>query len=105
MRGPLIFTMIFYALIGFILNEIPLQSDGTVFISPINLENSILDSVPATDSFITIANQIFTTISVIVLLLTFRLPDTPPLINLLFILPAAFTVSMIAIQFVRGRGV
>lgn len=108
MRAVIIFTLLFYSLIGFFINELPSTpgSENSTLISEkqINEEVRVVASeAPGiADAVVVAGNNLFAVVKTIYLLLSFQLNGVPFLINLLFLIPANITVYMVAVQLARG---
>lgn len=110
MRAVIIFTLLFYSLIGYIITQLPGPegAQGFNIITEEQIESSV--RVKASESTIVsfasatkVATQgFFAVIKTIYLLLSFQLSGVPFLINLLFLVPANITVYMVAVQLARG---
>ena len=110
MRGVIIFTLLFYSVTGFVMSQIPNESDesntNTSFISEeqvLGLQSNSLENPGFFDNLLEVGNQVLSSFNTVGLLLTFQVTSVPFIINLLFLLPANIVIAMIAVQVVRGR--
>jgi len=108
MRAVIIFTLLFYSLVGFIITKLPTpdQAEGFNIITEADIEETVVvkaSEQPSPATAIVVAGlNLFAVIKTIYLLLSFQLSGVPFLINLLFLVPANITVYMVAVQLVRG---
>ncbi len=107
MRAVIIFTLLFYSLVGFIITKLPTpdQAEGFNIITEADVETVKVQAseAPSPATAIVVAGlNLFAVIKTIYLLLSFQLSGVPFLINLLFLIPANITVYMVAVQLVRG---
>ena len=108
MRAVIIFTLLFYSLVGFVITKLPNpgNAEGFSIITEADIEESVVvkaSETPSPATAIVVAGlNLFAVIKTIYLLLSFQLSGVPFLINLLFLVPANITVYMVAVQLVRG---